>query len=89
MRDTAGEVAIIERMSRSNTGLDGLRPRRYDLIMVSTVVAMSLTTIVLVADTDLRVVLPTGPSTGGHLVDHALGGGLALLTLPPIGTVVD
>lgn len=83
MRDTAGEVAIIERMSRSNTGLDGLRPRRYDLIMVSTVVAMSLTTIVLVADTDLRVVLldrTVDPAVTSWTM--LMAGGLALLTLP-------
>jgi hypothetical protein len=44
-------------MSRSTSGLDGLRPRRFDLILVLTFVAMTMTTIVLAADTDLRVVL--------------------------------
>lgn len=76
-------MAIIERMSRPNSGLDGLRPRRFDLILVITAVAMALTTIALVADTDLRVVLID------RTLDVAItswtmlmAGGLALLTLP-------
>ncbi len=76
-------MAIIERMSRSNSGLDGLRPRRFDLILVVTVVAMALTTIVLVADTDLRVALrdrTLDPAVTSWTM--LMAGGLALLTLP-------
>ena len=76
-------MGIIERMSRSNSGFDGLRPRRYDLILAGTFVAMTLTTIVLAADTDLRLVLKD------RTLDVAvtswsmlMAGGLALLTLP-------
>jgi signal transduction histidine kinase len=82
MRDDRGEVTIIERMSRANS-LDGLRPRRFDLTLVATVVVMALVTVVVAADVDLRVVL----------IDRSLdlavtswsvlmAGGLALLTLP-------
>lgn len=76
-------MAIIERMSRSNSGFDGLRPRRFDLLLLGTVVAMVLTTVLLVADTDMRVVLLD------RTLDVAvtswsmlMAGGLALLTLP-------
>lgn len=78
-----GEVGIIERMSRANSGLEGLRPRRYDLLLVGVVVAMVLTTSILAADTDLRLVLVD------RTLDVAvtswsmlMAGGLALLTLP-------
>jgi signal transduction histidine kinase len=70
-------------MSRSDSGLDRLRPRRFDLLLASTFVAMTLTTIVLSADTDLRVVLKD--STLDVAVTSwtmLLAGGLALLTLP-------
>ncbi|MFN8521386.1 MAG: sensor histidine kinase [Chloroflexota bacterium] len=70
-------------MSRSTGGFDGLRPRRYDLLLVGVFVAMVVATIVLVADTDLRVVLLD------RTLDVAvtswsmlMAGGLALLTLP-------
>jgi signal transduction histidine kinase len=82
MRDDRGEVTIIERMSRANS-LDGLRPRRFDLTLVATVVVMALVTVVVAADVDLRIVLDD------RTLDVAvtswsilMAGGLALLTLP-------
>jgi signal transduction histidine kinase len=76
-------VGIIERMSRSNGGFDGLRPRRYDLLLVGVVVAMALTTVILAADTDLRVVLKDRTLDVAVTSWSALmAGGLALLTLP-------
>jgi len=76
-------VGIIERMSRSNSGFDGLRPRRYDLLLVGVVVAMTITTLILAADTDLRVVLKDRTLDVAVTSWSALmAGGLALLTLP-------
>jgi len=76
-------VGIIERMSRSNGGFDGLRPRRYDLLLVGVVVAMALTTVILAADTDMRVVLKDRTLDVAVTSWSALmAGGLALLTLP-------
>ncbi|MET0773000.1 MAG: histidine kinase, partial [Candidatus Limnocylindrales bacterium] len=70
-------------MSRSNSGLDGLRPRRFDLFLAGTFVAMTLTTVVLAADTDLRLVL-NDPTLDVAVTSWAMlmAGGLALLTLP-------
>lgn len=76
-------MGIIERMSRSNSGFDGLRPRRYDLLLVGVVVAMTITTLILAADTDLRVVLKDRTLDVAVTSWSALmAGGLALLTLP-------
>jgi signal transduction histidine kinase len=70
-------------MSRSHGGLDGLRPRRFDLILAGTFVAMVVTTLGLVADTDLRVVLKdTTLDVAVTSWTMLLAGGLALLTLP-------
>lgn len=83
MRDACGEVAIIERMSRSTGGFDGLRPRRFDLTLVGTTVVMILTTIVLAADTDLRLVLKDATlDVAVTSWTMLMAGGLALLTLP-------
>ena len=48
------EVAIIERMGRDSGSLDVLRPRRFDLVLVGAAVLMSVLTVILAADVDLR-----------------------------------
>ena len=51
------EVAIIDRMGRESGALDGLRPRRFDLVLVGAAVVLTLVTVILAADVDMRLVI--------------------------------
>ncbi len=78
-----GEVAIIERMGRESGSLDGLRPRRFDLVLVGAAVLMSLVTIILAADVDMRlVVFDRTLDVAVTSLTMLAAAGLALLTIP-------
>ncbi len=78
-----GEVAIIERMGRESGSLDGLRPRRFDLVLVGAAVLMSLVTVILAADVDMRLVIFDRTLDVAVTSLTMLGAaGLALLTIP-------
>ena len=77
------EVAIIDRMGRESGALDGLRPRRFDLVLVGAAVLLTLVTVILAADVDMRLVIVD------RTLDVAVtsftmlaAAGLALLTIP-------
>ncbi len=77
------EVAIIDRMGRESGALDGLRPRRFDLVLVGAAILLSLVTVILAADVDMRLVIVD------RTLDVAVtsftmlaAAGLALLTIP-------
>ena len=77
------EVAIIDRMGRESGALDGLRPRRFDLVLVGAAVLLTLVTVILAADVDMRLVIVD------RTLDVAVtsftmlaAAGLALLTFP-------
>jgi signal transduction histidine kinase len=80
---TPDEVAIIERMGRESGSLDGLRPRRFDLVLVGAAVLMSLVTVILAADVDMRLVI-VDRTLDVAVTSLAMlaAAGLALLTIP-------
>ena len=77
------EVAIIERMGRESGSLDGLRPRRFDLVLIGTAVLMSVVTVILAADVDMRLVI-VDRTLDVAVTSLAMlaAAGLALLTIP-------
>ena len=84
VRDATGRWVESSACRAPASGLDGLRPRRFDLLLAGTFVAMTLTTVVLAADTDLRLVLDNDPILDVAVTSWSMlmAGGLALLTLP-------
>ncbi len=77
------EVAIIERMGRESGSLDGLRPRRFDLVLVGAAVLMSIVTVILAADVDMRLVIVDRTlDVAVTTLTMLAAAGLALLTLP-------
>jgi signal transduction histidine kinase len=70
-------------MTRANSNLDRLRPRRFDLTMLGTAAVMALATAVLAADANMRIVLPDRTlDVAVTSSSFVMTAGFALLTLP-------
>jgi signal transduction histidine kinase len=77
-----GGTAIIDRMASAIAARD-LRPQRFDLVLIGTAAAMTVVTVLLVADPSLRVVFVDRTLDVAITSFSALAAlGLAVLTLP-------
>jgi two-component system sensor histidine kinase UhpB len=70
-------------MGRESGSLDGLRPRRFDLVLVGAAVLMSTVTVILAADVDMRLVIVDRTlDVAVTTLTMLAAAGLALLTIP-------
>jgi len=70
-------------MGRESGALDGLRPRRFDLVLVGAALLMTLVTVILAADVDMRLVIVDRTLDVAVTSLAALAAaGLALFTIP-------
>jgi signal transduction histidine kinase len=76
-------VAIIDRMTRALGAREGLRPQRFDLVLIGTALLITIATALVVADQTLRLVFVDRTLDVAVTSIATLGAaGLALLTMP-------
>ena len=76
-------MAIIDRMAHAFGAREGLRPQRFDLVLIGTAVLITVATALVVADQTLRLVFVDRTLDVAVTTIATLGAaGLALLTMP-------
>ena len=82
-REGPRRVAIIDRMTRALGAREGLRPQRFDLVLIGTALLITIATALVVADQTLRLVFVDRTLDVAVTSIATLGAaGLALLTMP-------